>query len=169
MSESQPQPDITMMLLQDAQQEIGNLRAELFRTRQQSEERRQVIERAEADNAHLQDGVRDLRAKLTEAQQRCQQLSGVEQQVQLLNDRVAALQQESLASTTTAREFERLLQAEAKSRQSAEQAKSRLESEKSRLQKSRDELATQVRRSPSRHPHLHDLAPCCLACMLAPL
>lgn len=142
---SEPSQNITLMLLQDAQQEIGNLRSELFRTRQHSEERRQALESLQAENSQLNQTCQALELELERAGKLKQQLDASQQTHVQLVQTLEQQQREATVLSAKNAALQQQLEAESRGKQAAESAKAKLEFEKSKFQKHRDELAAQVR------------------------
>lgn len=142
---SGPSSTVQALLLQEAQQEIATLRTDLYNTRRIAEERRQALQALTNTRDQLTAQVAQLEGSLKDSTAQLQHLRGIDVQLKSLYDNHQKLQQEYELSIRARKILESELADERNQRRQAEEAKAALESERSRFQRSKDELAAQLR------------------------
>mmetsp|Transcript_2503 Transcript_2503/g.6433 ORF Transcript_2503/g.6433 Transcript_2503/m.6433 type:complete len:556 (-) Transcript_2503:205-1872(-) len=133
------------LLLNEAQQEVASLRANLYNTRRLAEERRQAVQALTTERDGLRVRVQQLEAGYGSAQTQLAQLQSVQQQYQALQEVHSKLQRDFELSIAARKILESELADERKQRQSIEEAKALLEAERSRQVKAKDDLAAALR------------------------
>lgn len=133
------------LLLNEAQQEIASLRSDLYNQRRVAEERRQAVQSLTTERDGLHAHVQQLDSDLVQCRAQLNQLQGVQQQLQSLQEAHAKLQRDVDLSQQARKILQAELADERKQRQMIEDAKASLEAERSRQVKAKDDLAAALR------------------------
>eukprot|EP00775_Hariotina_reticulata_P013324 gene13324-13453_t len=145
LAEGLEQQHVLQLLVQEAQQEIGNLRAELYSTRRLAEERRQGLDAMTNARDQLAAVVHQLEERVQQMHGHLMQLPVLQQELQNLQELHKRLQRDSEAQLQARRILETELQDERAGRSAAEEARAKAEAERSRLQLAQDDMMSQLR------------------------
>ncbi|KAJ9530884.1 hypothetical protein QJQ45_028832 [Haematococcus lacustris] len=138
-------PAVQQLLLQEAQQEISNLRSDLYGQRRVAEEQRRAAESLSKEKEALREQVALLGKQLAAHQAEVARLQGIEAEFDRLKQDSLRQQQELALSLNARRILEQELAVERQARLSLEDAKAALEAERSRQQKQKDDLSAALR------------------------
>lgn len=121
------EPSVEALLLQEAQEEIGSLRSELYSTRRVAEERRQANESLSKAKDELTALVGQLQEQLAAASSTASKAQQLELKCQHLESSTSSLQKENQLHVQARKILEAELRDERLARQQVEESKARTE------------------------------------------
>ncbi|WIA17235.1 hypothetical protein OEZ85_014109 [Tetradesmus obliquus] len=136
---------VWQVLVQEAQQEIGNLRAELYSTRRIAEERRQALDAMTAARDQLAAVAHQLEGQAQHMHQQLLALPQLQQELQALQELNQRLQKDNQLQLQARRILESELADERTGRSAAEESRAKAEADRGRLALLRDDLSAQLR------------------------